>query len=671
MKKTDTLIDYNNACRENGILQHILPSILIAAVFIGISPFVFSSEWVSSSDFHACIEMTSSFIAIIAGISCIVYYFGMKSRYFLIIGLGFFISGSEDFIHGLFAFKRLFEGTGVDFSRYIPGTYVTGRILLAVCIIVAEITDIYFRTIKTKRLKSEAVISTAVALVIGGGMTMLAFSLPLPKFIYPDNMIARPVDFISAILFVIAFVFTARRLYKCRDIFSGMLLACILLNAGGQIYMSFSKKLFDIFFDIAHWANILSYCTPVLGIVIEFFYKNNEVASQLKTIHKASEALKEIVEQVRDTTDRLTTSSEDLSAVSAQMTSSAEETNIQASSVAATSEQVAVSVDNAASLTTQLNDTVSDIATMTGEMTAAFEKMVNFSQQTSENVKNMACSGDDISAGIHSTASAIEEMTISLNEVAKHTTQASQVSRHASRRTEEINTKMDALVKASKKIGKIVSVIRGIADQTNMLALNATIEAAGAGDAGKGFAVVASEVKVLAKQSADASDEISEQIEQIQERISEVVSTIGEVSEIINKIADINESIAGSAEDQTTTANEISEIMADNVTTVKNVARDANESARLVAEIAKSTAETSETAKDVATHIDGMAKGVESLARSAGNAAMGVRDISDNIQGVSVASKETATGATRTNDASAELAKIATTLSKIIQRFDA
>ncbi len=245
MKEADSLTHRDDIRRENGIFQHILPCILIVAVFIGISPFVFSSKWVSSSDFHACIEITSSFIAIIAGISCIVYYLGIKSRYFLIIGLGFFISGSEDFIHGLFSFKRLFEDTGVDFSRYIPGTYVTGRILLALCVIGAEITDSYLRT--TKNLKFEVAISTAIALVIGGGMTMLAFSLPLPKFIYPDNMIARPLDFISAMLFVIAFIFTVRRLYRYRDIFSSMLLACILLNVGGQIYMSFSKKLFDVF----------------------------------------------------------------------------------------------------------------------------------------------------------------------------------------------------------------------------------------------------------------------------------------------------------------------------------------------------------------------------------------------------------------------------------------
>ena len=62
-----------------------------------------------------------------------------------------------------------------------------------------------------------------------------------------------------------------------------------------------------------------------------------------------------------------------------------------------------------------------------------------------------------------------------------------------------------------------MDVIRGIAEQTNLLALNATIEAASAGEAGKGFAVVASEVKDLARQSADATDSIANQIREIRQ----------------------------------------------------------------------------------------------------------------------------------------------------------
>jgi len=122
---------------KTSIASFIVLYIVIAVSFLAIGPRVFSSGWFSSSDFHACIEISSSFIAIIAAIACLIYYFGLKNRYFLIVGLGFFICGSEDFIHGLLSFKRLFENSDVDFARFIPGTYVAGRTMLATMIILA------------------------------------------------------------------------------------------------------------------------------------------------------------------------------------------------------------------------------------------------------------------------------------------------------------------------------------------------------------------------------------------------------------------------------------------------------------------------------------------------------------------------------------------------------
>jgi signal transduction histidine kinase/CheY-like chemotaxis protein/HPt (histidine-containing phosphotransfer) domain-containing protein len=251
----------------------ILPFVVlyggILAVFTIIGPVMFRSEWAGSSDFHACIEITSSFIAILAAIGCLVFYFGQNRRFFLILGLGFFVCGAEDLVHGLLGYKGLIESLGIDFAdarRFIPGTYVAGRSALAILIIVAALLE--NRTKPTKNMRREATIFTAIALALGGGMTVLAFCIPLPQFIYPDLLVSRPVDFISAGLFAVGLVLIGKRFWVKRDIFSGMLLSCILLNTLGQIYMSFSKHLFDIFFDTAHWANILSYCMPVVGIIL-------------------------------------------------------------------------------------------------------------------------------------------------------------------------------------------------------------------------------------------------------------------------------------------------------------------------------------------------------------------------------------------------------------------
>lgn len=295
---------------KGNIIRFILLYGVIAASFLAIGPRVFSSEWVSSSDFHACIEIASSFIAIIAAIACLIYYFGLKSRYFLIIGLGFFICGSEDFIHGILGFKRLFEASGVDLSHFVPGTYVAGRIMLAVAIIVAILLE--RNLTPPDKITREAITYSAIAVVLGGGATALAFSLPLPAFIYPENIISRPVDLVSAGLFLIAFLLATMRFVRVRDTFSGMLLACILLNLGGQIYMSFSKRLFDVFFDIAHWANILSYCVPVLGITIESLTKMKEAQNEADIRRQAELALQELNLDLEINNEKLNRSNRDL-----------------------------------------------------------------------------------------------------------------------------------------------------------------------------------------------------------------------------------------------------------------------------------------------------------------------------------------------------------------------
>ena len=123
------------------VRKFLIAYAVIAFVFLAIWPMAFSSGWISSSDFHACIEISSSFIALISAVACLVYYFGMESRYYLVIGLGFFICGSENLIHGIFGFQRLFAESGVDFAKFIPGTYVVGRLMLAIMIIAAALLE--------------------------------------------------------------------------------------------------------------------------------------------------------------------------------------------------------------------------------------------------------------------------------------------------------------------------------------------------------------------------------------------------------------------------------------------------------------------------------------------------------------------------------------------------
>ena len=147
---------------------HVIVFIAIQVLlFIAIGPFVFSSDWVSTSDFHACIEISSSIIAFIAAVACLMYYFGLKNRYYLIIGLGFFISGSEDLIHGILSFERLFRNTSIDWAgdikQFIPGTYVAGRSMLAIMIITAALVEKKLK--QTNNVKREALVFSVIAVI--------------------------------------------------------------------------------------------------------------------------------------------------------------------------------------------------------------------------------------------------------------------------------------------------------------------------------------------------------------------------------------------------------------------------------------------------------------------------------------------------------------------------
>src|SRR6266852_1875405 len=135
-------------------------------------------------------------------------------------------------------------------------------------------------------------------------------------------------------------------------------------------------------------------------------------------------------------------------------------------------------------------------------------------------------------------------MNNTIQDIAKHATESARVAGEAVKTAEVTNAAIAKLGESSAQIGKVVKVITSIAEQTNLLALNATIEAARAGEAGKGFAVVANEVKELARQTANATDDISRKIAAIQSDTKESAGAIATIGAIISHINDITCTIA-------------------------------------------------------------------------------------------------------------------------------
>jgi methyl-accepting chemotaxis protein len=238
--------------------------------------------------------------------------------------------------------------------------------------------------------------------------------------------------------------------------------------------------------------------------------------------------------------------------------------------------------------------TAMGVASSSEELSAISQQLTNSSIDAEHQAGSASTSSEQVSLNVSIVAASSEEMLASIREISKSATEAARVAKTAVIMADETNATISKLGVSSVEIGKVIKVITSIAQQTNLLALNATIEAARAGEAGKGFAVVANEVKELAKETARATEEISQKIDAIQSDTKAAVKAIGEVSGIINQVNDISSTIASAVEEQTATTNEIGR----NVT---DAARGTSEIARNISLVAQATLQTTSGAKDTQT----------------------------------------------------------------------
>ncbi len=156
-----------------------------------------------------------------------------------------------------------------------------------------------------------------------------------------------------------------------------------------------------------------------------------------------------------------------------------------------------------------------------------------------------------------------QELNLSIAEIAASAEQAVSVVTEAVEQVQAARAASDELVASSQQIGDVVRLMTAIAEQTNLLALNATIEAARAGDAGRGFAVVAAEVKELAREAARASEDVAGKILVVQEQARMNGTTMDRVVVVIGQINDGQALIAGAVEEQTATTAAMQDSVAD------------------------------------------------------------------------------------------------------------
>jgi len=241
------------------------------------------------------------------------------------------------------------------------------------------------------------------------------------------------------------------------------------------------------------------------------------------------------------------------------------------------------------------------VANASEEFSAVSQQISSNSEETTAQANIVSNATDQVNRNLQTVATGAEEMSSTIADIAKNATESARVSSEAVKTAESTNATISKLGVSSAEIGQVIKVITSIAQQTNLLALNATIEAARAGEAGKGFAVVANEVKELAKQTAKATEDISQKIAAIQEDTKGAIDAIATIGAVINQISDISSTIATAVEEQSATTNEMS--------------RNVTEAAKGSSEITQNIAGVSQAAQGTSSSAHESLKAAQQLAQ--------------------------------------------------------
>ena len=270
-----------------------------------------------------------------------------------------------------------------------------------------------------------------------------------------------------------------------------------------------------------------------------------------------------------------------------------------ATQLASAAEELNAVTDESARGLTQQNNEIEQAATAVNEMTSAVEEVARNAVSTSEASRNATTSAGDGRDLVQETVSAIERMSGDVQATA---------------------TLIGDLANESRDIGKVLDVIRGLADQTNLLALNAAIEAARAGEAGRGFAVVADEVRALAHRTQQSTSEIERMIGSIQTGTEHAVDSM----------------------------------------------RNSTERAESTLNIAKGAGISLDTINTAIVEINERNLVIASAAEEQAQVA---REVDRNLVNIRDLSVQSATGASQTSAASSELSRLAVDLNGMVGRF--
>ncbi len=311
----------------------------------------------------------------------------------------------------------------------------------------------------------------------------------------------------------------------------------------------------------------------------------DETIDLAASLNRVTESLRQLVGTIRGSALQVAESAQGLSATSQQMTASAHE-------VASTVEQISRGAETQAEMVEKSSRLIREMAMSAELVAASARKLVASASDTAHTAQR----GGDIARG---TMAKMKEL---LSEV------------------EQSGAQIVAFGNQVQKIGKIVEVITGVAQKTNLLALNASIEAARAGEYGRGFAVVAEEIRKLADSTGESAAEIARLIEMVSEESQKVQASmqqsIGELEAErhgLDVTSSAFEEIIQNVLETQTKANSIAELAQKQNDGAKGMVTAVDEISRVVSDNAASTEEVSATAEEQSAAMEEMARSAQNL----------------------------------------------------------
>ncbi|KRG43824.1 chemotaxis protein [Stenotrophomonas panacihumi] len=247
------------------------------------------------------------------------------------------------------------------------------------------------------------------------------------------------------------------------------------------------------------------------------------------------------------------------------------------------------------------NATVAQLTSIVGRIQEASGSINLAAGEIAEGNSDLSRRTEQQAANLEETAASMEELTSTVKQNADHARQANQlaigaasVASQGGAVVSEVVQTMSGIESSSKRIAEIISVIDGIAFQTNILALNAAVEAARAGEQGRGFAVVASEVRTLAQRSANAAREIKHLIDDSVDKVADgsalvrkAGDTMQEIVTSVQRVTDIMAEITAASQEQSAGIEQVNQTITQmDETTQQNAAlvEEATASARALEE---------------------------------------------------------------------------------------